>query len=213
MATNLENQLKPHWNKAYSNNSIDNLGWYEDHPTPSLDLIEKIQLDKNASILNVGAGATTLVDELLNLGYTNILASDLSEVSLDKLKDRLGDKSKQVKWVVDDLTNPSSLSKLEKIDLWHDRAVLHFFTSEQDQNSYFKLLKQLVNIGGHVIIAVFSLSGAEKCCGLNVKRYDKDMLASKLGEAFQLKEHFDYVYTSPSGNSRDYIYTHFQRIK
>ncbi|MBT8384347.1 MAG: class I SAM-dependent methyltransferase, partial [Bacteroidia bacterium] len=151
-------QVKPidyvtHWNKVYTNAEIENLGWYENDPKESLELIEKCKLDKDAAIFISGAGATTLVDELLERKYTNIIANDIAEAALISLKSRIG-RSEAVKFVIDDLTNPKKLQFLPKIDLWIDRAVLHFFLKEEDQKSYFDILKQLVKPNGFVIIAL-----------------------------------------------------------
>ena len=209
----MEKNYNKHWNKVYNNNDIDKLGWFEENPVPSLQLIEKCNFNKDAYLLNVGSGATTLVDELLEIGYNNIIANDLSSIALEKLRSRLGvQKSSKVKWVVDDLTNPMELTKLTMVQLWHDRAALHFFTNENDQNTYFNLLKKLVALNGFVIIAAFNLSSAIKCSGLAVYRYDEHMLQDKLGNDFVLIESFNYEYTMPSGDKRSYIYTLFKRV-
>ena len=211
--TNKKQDLKLHWNNAYTNTEANKLGWFEENPEPSLQLIEKCNLKPDASILNVGAGATTLVDELLKKGYTNVIANDLSETALEKLKERLGEKRINVKWIVDDLTNPKELINLDEIDLWHDRAVLHFFNNESEQNTYFNLVKTLVKVNGFVIVAAFNLNSAAKCSGLPVHRYNVQMLQDKLGKDFKLLEVFDYIYTMPSGDTRAYIYTLFRKIK
>ena len=203
--------LKSHWNSAYEHTATDSLGWYEEKPLQSLQLIEKTGLPKDAMILNVGAGSTTLVDELLDLGYKNIIASDISESALEKLKFRLGNHANQVRWIVDDLTNPTDLNKLGKIDLWHDRAVLHFFNDPEEQKTYFDLLRQLVRKGGYVIIAEFNLDGATMCSGLPVFRYNEEMIQDRLGPEFELIEAFNHTYTTPTGNSREYVYTLFTR--
>jgi len=204
--------MKDHWDRAYQNKAIDRLGWYESSPEPSLKLIELCKLDKDAVILNVGAGATLLVDELLELAYLNLIANDISSQALSELQFRLGrESSKQVRWIVDDLTNPAELRSLEQIDLWHDRAVLHFFNDQDQQDAYFNLLSSLVKAGGWVIIAAFNLNGAPKCSGLPVFRYNASMLQEKLGKEFQLMEAFDNTYTQPTGDTREYIYTLFQR--
>jgi SAM-dependent methyltransferase len=208
---NNNQDLKSHWNIAYTKTEVHKLGWYEDNLEPSLQLIKKCNLNLDASILNVGAGATTLIDELLKHGYTNVIANDLSETALEKLKERLGDKKDAIKWVVDDLTKPTALINLDKIDLWHDRAVVHFFNDENEQNTYFNLVKALVKDNGFVIIATFNLDGATKCSGLTVHRYNAQMLQDKLGETFNLIETFDYTYTMPSGDTRAYVYTLFQK--
>lgn len=208
-------QVKPidyvtHWNKVYTNAEIENLGWYENDPKESLELIEKCKLEKDATIFISGAGATTLVDELLERKYTNIIANDIAEAALISLKSRIG-RSEAVKFVIDDLTKPKKLQFLPKIDLWVDRAVLHFFLKEEDQKSYFDILKQLVKPNGFVIIAAFNREGAKKCSGLDVFNYDADMIANRLGNEFNLITTFDHTYVMPSGGERPYVYTLFQR--
>lgn len=190
------------------------MGWYESSPEPSLSLIEHCGLEKNAAILNVGAGATILVDKLLERGYNHIIANDISQAALDELQLRLGPQlSEQVHWIVDDLTDPGELHELGQIDLWHDRAVLHFFHKDSSRRSYFDLLRKLVRSGGYVIIAAFNLNGAPTCSGLPVFRYNVHMLQEKLGDDFKLLEAFDHTYTQPSGDTRAYVYTMFRRIK
>jgi len=203
---------KDHWERVYQKNSVDRLGWYESSPEPSLQLIDFCKLPKNSAILNVGAGATTLVDELVEIGYENIIVNDISSEALTELKLRLGpEKSSLVNWIVDDLTDPAELKSLEQIDLWHDRAVLHFFNEVDEQDTYFNLLRKLVKVEGHVIIAAFNLQGAPKCSGLPVFRYDAKMLQDRLGKEFHLEETFNYTYTQPSGDTREYVYTLFRR--
>lgn len=198
--------------RRISKKSVDKLGWYESNPEPSLKLIERCKIGKNAAILNVEAGATTLLDELLELGCQNIIANDISSSALEELQLRLRPEwSTIVRWIVDDLTDPGELLSLEQIDLWHDRAVLHFFQDDASQNAYFNLLRKLVSQGGYVIIAAFNLNGAPMCSGLPVFRYDAAMLQEKLGEEFHLKEAFDYTYTQPSGDTREYVYTLYER--
>lgn len=208
----MESDLKKHWDSAYEINDITKLGWYEEDPIPSLQLIQKCELPLDARILNVGVGTSILIDELLDFGYNNLIASDISNTALEKLQTRLGANKNKVHWVVDDLTNPKLLSEIDPIDLWHDRAVLHFFTNEEEQNAYFSLLKKIVKPKGYVLISTFNSEGATKCSGLNVKRYNKDLLTNKLGADFKLLEFFNYTYTMPSGDTRPYIYTLFKRI-
>jgi SAM-dependent methyltransferase len=203
--------LKSHWDNVYDNAEVNQLGWYEESPDPSLQLIQACALHKNAALLNVGAGATTLVDKLNELGYQNIIANDISPIALEKLKLRLGVEKEKVNWVVDDLTRPSALYTIGKVDLWHDRAVLHFFNEKENQDTYFDLLKKLVKPEGFVILATFNLNGAATCSGLPVHRYDKKMLTEKLGSSFELVEAFDYTYSMPSGDKREYVYALFKR--
>ena len=202
---------KEHWNNAYQNNVVEKLGWFEDDPVASFDLIEKCNLSKDALIFNAGAGATTLITLLLEKGYSNILVNDISSLALNKLKNSI-DSNSNVRFFVDDLTNPITLLDVKNIDLWHDRAVLHFFTSKDQQLSYFNLLKKIVREGGYVIFSEFGIDGAKKCCGLDIVNYSEKMLQDRLGEEFTLLESFNHQYNHPSnGNTRKYIYTLFKR--
>ena len=204
--------MKEHWDSIYASREVCMLGWYEERPKPSLELLAKIGLKKSDPILDVGVGASTFVDCLLEQGFSNIFASDISEKALKKLKARLGEeKSENVKWIVDDVTKPRQLQNLRDMMLWHDRALLHFLLEEKQRSAYLSLLKRIVRKGGYVIIATFSLKGASKCSGLTVKNYDQDMLSDFLGEEFKLHEGFDYLYHMPSGDERSFIYTLFQR--
>jgi SAM-dependent methyltransferase len=202
--------FKKHWNDAYLNNKTENLGWFEEKSEQTIALIKETKLPRNALILNVGAGSSTLIDNLLDEGFFNIIANDLSEEALKSLKNRIG-KNDKVKFIVDDLLNPLKLNKLENIDVWNDRAVLHFFLKEEEIKAYFNLLKKVLKPNGFVIIAIFSKNGAEKCCGLKLKQYDVEMLENELGTDFELKNSFNYTFLNPFGAERPYIYTLFQR--
>ncbi|HCE53717.1 MAG TPA: class I SAM-dependent methyltransferase [Lutibacter sp.] len=204
--------FEKHWNAAYQKSAITSLGWYEENPAPSIKLIEACNLPKEAFIFNAGAGATTLISELLVKGYENLVVNDISSVALAELKNNLLiPKNAQIKFIVNDLTNPDELLKLKNIDLWHDRAVLHFFTQEKDQKAYFDLLKSVLKSKGFVILAEFNLEGAKKCSGLDVFNYNEEMLQERLGSDFELLKSFNFTYTQPSGNTREYVYTLFQK--
>jgi len=204
--------LGEYWCAMYTDVDITKLGWYEEESGPSLELIKRSQLTKGALQFHVGAGSTTLIDSLLEEGYHHLIVNDISSCALNKIKNRIGSLQRKVQWIVDDLVNPTELLKLPKVDLWNDRAVLHFFTEEKDQETYFKLLNAKVKKNGFVILSVFNLEGATKCSGLDVKRYDAAMLQEKLGGAYRLLENFNHVYTMPNGEDRPYVYTLFQRI-
>ncbi len=209
--SNNTKNLGEYWCAIYTNADVTKLGWYEYESTPSLNLIEKSKVAKDALILTVGAGSTTLIDSLLEKKYTNLMANDISSCALNTIKNRIGEKQDNVSWIVDDLVNPSSLKNIAKVDVWNDRAVLHFFIEDKDQDAYFKLLDDKVKTNGHVILAVFNLESATMCSGLPVKRYDEKMLQEKLGSAYLLKDSFNYMYTMPNGEDRNYVYTLFQK--
>ena len=203
---------REHWNNAYQNNVVEKLGWFEDDPVASIDLIEKCNLSKDALIFNAGAGATTLISLLLEKGYSNILVNDISSLALDKLKSSINNNS-NVRFIVDDLTNPTTSLNIKNVDLWHDRAVLHFFVQQSQQDAYFNLLKRKVKDGGYVIFSEFAIDGAKKCCGLDILNYSDEMFQERLGDDFELLESFNHLYKHPSnGNTRKYIYGLFKRI-
>ena len=204
--------IKSHWNKVYARVDETKLGWYEADVSPSMRLVKKAGIGPGSRLLSVGAGSTTLVDALLGHGYDNLLVNDISNTALQRIQTRIGKLSNKVEWIVDDLTNATLLNEIKPVDLWIDRAVLHFFTEERDQDTYFRLLKNLVYKEGHVIMAEFNMASADKCSGLPVHRYNAALLQEKLGEDFKLITSFDHDYTMPSGESRSYIYTLFQRI-
>ena len=206
--------MKEHWNKVYSSKEARELGWYEKKPKPTLKLLSKCKLSKDAAILDVGAGTTNLIVFLMDGGYTNISVVDISEVAFKKLKEQLGrEKSLLINFIVDDLTQPRYINQLNEIALWHDRAVLHFLAKESQQQTYFATLKKVVKKDGYVIISAFSMNGAKKCSGLDVVNYDENMLSERLGDDFELIENFDYIYRMPSGKTRPFIYTLYQRIR
>lgn len=207
----MNTSMKEHWNEIYSWLDEYELGWYEKIPESSIKLLAMCNINKYEPILDVGAGLSTFIDYLIDQRFTNIIATDISEIALDKLKKRLGEKASLVRWIVDDITQPIHIQHLTDIAVWHDRAVLHFLLEENDQIKYLSVLKKVIKKDGYAIIATFSLNGAKKCSGLNVKNYDHNMLAKFLGEDFNLIEYFDYMYHMPSGEPRPYIYTLFKR--
>ena len=206
--------MQDHWNRVYATAQITRLGWYEDVPEKSLYLLGKCRIQKHECILDAGSGASTLIDALLDQGYSNIVAVDLSEIALEKAKERLGaDRAARVQWLVDDLTRPRAMTRLCDVSVWHDRAVLHFLLTEEQRQAYRATLGRVLRKGGYAIIATFSRDGAKKCSGLDLYTYDETMLAEFLGEDFDLQEHFNYTYTMPSGELRPYVYTLFRKIK
>ena len=203
--------LKTHWNNAFSERDSEQLGWFETTPEPSLGLIRSLDLSRYAEIFVVGTGTSTLIEFLLEDGFQNITINDISPVALDLLRDKLGKEECNVEWALDNIIAPTILKELPAIDLWHDRAVLHFFTEEEDQLAYFNLLKQKVKSKGYVIIAAFSKTGAKKCSNLPILQYNEEMITQRLGFDFELKQVLDYTFINPRGEERPYIYTVYQR--
>ena len=205
--------IKDHWDRIYASRDTNELGWYE-QPTRSFFFINNLKINKDEKILDIGTGSSMLIDELLAAGYKKIIASDISETALINLKNRIGEKrAAKVKWIVDDVLNPSTLNKLDDISLWHDRTLLHFLLDQNEQRAYLELMNLIVRPGGFVIIAVFSLDGAERCSGLKVKRYDHQMLCQFLGERYEPLDHFDHLYYMPSGEQRPFVYALFRKTE
>jgi SAM-dependent methyltransferase len=204
---------KEHWNKVYTKNSNTALGWYEAEASQSIQLIERCDISKQSPIVDIGSGASILIPKLLELGYTNVSPIDISDVALKKAKALLSKERSEVPhWTVADITNPNTLLELSNVALWHDRAVFHFLDEAEHRRNYHSLLHRIVRSGGFVIIAAFALDGAAKCSGLPVQRYSVETLSDFLGDGFKLIEGFDYTYHMPSGDTRPYIYTRFQKV-
>lgn len=201
--------MEEHWDRVYMKTPDEKLGWYESDLSPTMGLVIRSGIPAGAHILNVGSGNTTLIDELLKHGFSNLTATDISRTALHKLEDRI--KPARIRYLTDDLTNPTTLKDIDPVDLWIDRAVLHFFTRPKEQETYFNLLKRTLKQGGFAIIAQFSLNGAEICSGLPVFRYSKEMLKEKLGSGFELIDSFEHCYINPSGGERPYIYALFRK--
>ena len=205
---------KEHWNKVYTNNPITQLGWYEAQSFPSVQLIERCAVPKHYPIVDIGSGTSTLISDLFELGYQNLYPIDISDVALEKAKALLDkERAAQVHWIVDDITNPSTVLQLQNAAVWHDRAVFHFLTEEQHRQTYHSLLQKIVMPGGFVIMATFALDGATKCSGLPVQRYSAESLSEFFGYGFRIIESSNYTYQMPSGELRPYVYTRFQKTQ
>ncbi len=208
----MNKSLKEHWDAKYSDTPIVKLGWYETNSIPSVQLIENCAVTKASSIADIGSGTTSLVANLLDLGYQNIFAIDISKVALEKAKDLLtNEQETRVHWVIDDITNPSSVFRLPRVAVWHDRAVFHFLINEQDKQTYRSVLDKMLMPCGFIVVATFALEGAAYCSGLPVQRYDVDGLCEFFGKEYNLVESLEHTYKMPSGNTRPYIYARFQK--
>jgi SAM-dependent methyltransferase len=171
-------------------------------------MIEQTGINKAGRIIDVGGGASTLVDDLLEEGYQNLSVLDISSVALASSQARLGDRANDVNWIEADITT-AELPR-EHFDIWHDRAVFHFFTAEQDRSQYVQRAIQSLKIGGHLIVATFSLDGPPRCSGLDVIRYGVDTLQRELGEAFELVECTGEKHTTPLNTEQQFSYSWFK---
>ena len=199
---------KTHWERVYATESPHEVGWFQPQPTVSLRLIESAGVPLDAGIIDVGAGASTLVDELLERGYGDVSVLDVSRSGVQHIKRRLGERAEQVQWIEADVTG---FHPERRWDLWHDRAVLHFLTDPADRLGYRRALEQGVAPGGHAIVATFGPEGPKRCSGLEVVRYSPATLSAELGDAFELREARGEDHLTPTGVVQHFIYCLLRR--
>jgi ubiquinone/menaquinone biosynthesis C-methylase UbiE len=195
---------KQHWEKVYETKATDAVSWYQEHAEQSLAMIHATGIGKDAAIIDVGGGASTLVDDLLAEGYSNLSVLDLSGAALKAAQQRLGRYAKDVRWIEADVTEVALPH--HHYDIWHDRAVFHFLTDEADRQAYVQKVFNAVKPGGHVIVATFAEDGPEQCSGLPVMRYTPDQLHDQFGDAFRLERHSKEAHHTPAGKVQQFVY-------
>jgi 2-polyprenyl-3-methyl-5-hydroxy-6-metoxy-1,4-benzoquinol methylase len=193
-----------HWDRIYREKAPDAVSWYTPHLETSLSLIEAAAPSKSASIIDVGAGESTLVDDLLAREYANVTVLDVSTEAIEVTKKRLGAASRQVQWLVANITEAELEQKA--FDVWHDRAVFHFLTEQQARVAYVRQVSRAVKPGGHVIVGAFGPQGPQKCSGLDVVRYDAESLHDEFGAKFRLVESRAELHTTPLATTQQFVY-------
>lgn len=204
----MENK-KTHWETVYETKPADSVSWFQPHAEKSLEIIQATGQNKHAALIDVGGGASTLVDDLLNLGYDNLSVLDLSAAALKVAQDRLGAKAATVNWLVGDITTVSLPANA--YDIWHDRAVFHFLTEEADRRAYVAQVMRSVRPNGHIIIATFAEDGPEKCSGLPVMRYSPEALHQEFDRGFQLVSQDKETHHTPFGTDQQFIYCYCRK--
>jgi 2-polyprenyl-3-methyl-5-hydroxy-6-metoxy-1,4-benzoquinol methylase len=203
-----KNDRQAHWQNVYATKAEQEVSWFQENPAPSLDLIAATGILADAAIIDVGGGASRLVDSLLDRDFHRITILDLSAKALEEAKRRLGQRADGIDWIAADVTlwEPS-----RNYDLWHDRAAFHFLTEPADRKAYVVRLKQAVRAGGHVIIATFASDGPERCSGLPIVRYDPEALACTLGPGLELIESRRHDHVTPGGTMQRFQFSRFLR--
>ena len=195
---------KTHWEKVYTTKAPDQLSWYRPHLETSIVLIERSVSDPSASIIDIGGGESTLVDDLLARGFHNVAVLDVSQAAIDATKQRLGQVAGRVQWVTADITgvqlHPAAY------DVWHDPAVFHFLTAPEQRAAYVRQVARSVKAGGHVIVSTFGPEGPTKCSGLDVVRYDAESLHEEFGTRFRLVESSKELHETPFGTTQQFLY-------
>ena len=197
-----------HWNQVYQTNPPDDVSWFQARPTTSLKLIEACGVGKADGIIDVGGGASVLVDFLLDAGYSKLAVLDISAAALDHAKRRVGARAGEVDWLAADVT---TFTAPRQFRLWHDRAVFHFLTDKADRQKYVEAMKRTLTPDGHAIIATFANDGPEKCSGFNVCRYDAPGICAELGAEFQLSEQSNETHVTPWNTEQRFSYFRFAR--
>jgi len=199
-----------HWEKIYTTKAPDAVSWYRSHLERSLGLIESASPDRSARIIDVGGGASTLVDDLVARGYRNLTILDVSQTALDVTKARLGESAKQIDWICADITRAELPA--QAFDVWHDRAVFHFLTAEEQRAAYVRLAARAVRPGGHVIVSTFGPEGPLKCSGLEVARYDAESLHHEFGRRFSLIQSSKELHQTPFGTTQQFLYCYCRLV-
>ena len=197
-----------HWQGVYSSKRPEEVSWFQETPKVSLELMRAAGVTPASSIIDVGGGASRLVDVLLDAGYQNLTVLDLSAAALAATQARLGQGAAAVRWIAADVT---TWQPRETYDLWHDRAAFHFLTEPADRGAYVACLMAALKPGGHAIMATFAPDGPERCSGLPVVRYDGASLTAALGDAFELLQTVRHAHATPMGSVQNFQFSLFRR--
>lgn len=196
--------IKTHWEKVYKTKAPETVSWYLPHLETSLSLIKRTGAGLSSSIIDVGGGESTLADDLVSRGYQNVTVLDISETAIKVSKQRMEKAAENVHWLVADVLAPDL--ETHAYDVWHDRAVFHFLTTNEQRFAYVRSVSRSVRRGGHVIVSTFGPEGPQKCSGLEVMRYDADSLHDQFGTRFRLVESSQELHATPQGATQQFLY-------
>lgn len=196
-----------HWDDIYRTKNSEDLGWYEPRPS-TLDLVQRFSCPSDP-VIDIGGGDSRMVDELARAGYADLTVLDVSDSALTRARSRLGSAGRSVSWIRADVTR---WEPTRTWALWHDRAVFHFLTAEEDRSAYVDIAERALAPGAHLVVAVFALDGPEQCAGLPVERYDAERLAAAFGPGFRVVEHTTKHRQDTVGDSRPYVAVAMQRL-
>lgn len=202
-------QRKGHWEQVYATRAVDEVSWFQPDPNCSMRLIQAAKIGKTEPLIDIGGGASRLVDALMDADYVDLSVLDISGRALTLTQDRLSARASRVQWLETDVT---AFTPPRRYALWHDRAVFHFLVSKADRELYKRRLEHGLRPGGHLIIATFALDGPERCSNLPVRRYSVDRLAAELGAAYQLQESLDEIHLTPAKKEQRFVYCRFQKL-
>ena len=198
-----------HWETVYTTKGEQKVSWFQETPVTSLELLAGVGATPSTKIIDIGGGASRLVDSLLERGFRAITVLDLSTAALETAKARLGAQAARVRWIVADAT---VWEPTESYDIWHDRAAFHFLTEAHDRAAYVARMKRALRVGGHAIIATFAPDGPARCSGLPIMRYDAETLGQTLGQGFELIETRRHTHATPLGTTQSFQFSVFRWV-
>jgi ubiquinone/menaquinone biosynthesis C-methylase UbiE len=201
---------KTHWENVYSTKQDDQVSWYREHLDNSLRMILQTGVEKDAPIIDVGGGSSTLADDLLERGFADVSVLDISAQAIGRSKARLDRRAEQIEWIEADITNVSLPEN--HYEVWHDRAVFHFLTGAEDRHKYVELVMRSLKVGGHIIVASFGLNGPQKCSGLDVRQYSPETMHAEFGSGFQLVKSLNETHQTPFGTNQEFVYCYCRKL-
>ncbi len=200
--------IKEHWEDVWTRKKSNQVSWYQEYPKTSIDLILSTNPSKDARFIDVGGGDSNLVEKLLDLGFKNTAVLDISAKALEKAKERLGKRAEVVNWIECDVR---AFDANDKYDIWHDRALLHFLTSDEDLKNYVELARKHVKEGGHLILSAFSTNGPMMCSGLDTKQFSEESMRELFSNGFELVKSFEEEHKTPFEVGQIFIYAVFRK--
>lgn len=201
---------KVHWETVYETKSDRQVSWFREHLDNSLQMILETKVGKEAAIIDVGGGSSSLAADLFEQGFADVSVLDISAKALEKSKARLGKRAAQIEWIEADITQVSLPEN--HYDVWHDRAVFHFLTAAEDRQKYVEQVLRSLKVGGHIIVASFGENGPQKCSGLDVVRYNPETMHNEFGNNFNLVESLSEAHETPFQTTQEFIYCYCRMI-
>jgi len=201
---------KKHWENIYQTKELKDVSWFQPTPETSLDFFKQFKVPTTAKVIDIGGGDSFLVDNLLDLGYQDISVLDISAAAIDRAKQRLGDKAKNVKWIVADA---ATFKPTEKYDFWHDRAAFHFLTDEQEIANYLQIAQESINPTGILVIGTFSEQGPKKCSGIEIKQYSETTMTDQLKKFFEKIKCITVDHLTPFDTIQNFVFCSFRKLQ
>lgn len=201
---------KKHWENIYKTKELKDVSWFQTTPETSLDFFKQFNVPTTAKVIDIGGGDSFLVDHLLDLGYQDISVLDISAAAIDRAKQRLRERAKNVKWIVADA---ATFKPTEKYDFWHDRAAFHFLTDEQEISNYLETAEQNINSTGVLVIGTFSEQGPKKCSGIEIKQYSETTMTDRLKNFFEKINCITVDHKTPFDTIQNFVFCSFRKLQ